>query len=61
MEARESYKLYNGINVIHHDPVSGLQKILALCTDVQSHNLASEILGCSTLLKPMISNIFDVV
>jgi hypothetical protein len=60
MEARGSFGIYNGINIIQHDS-NGISKIIALCTDSKSHDFGYEILKNSSLLKEIVSEIFAVV
>jgi hypothetical protein len=61
MEARKTYKLFNGLNVVYHDPNSGLQKIIGLCTDMASHNLAAEIFADGIMIQSLTTNILNLV
>jgi len=58
MEARKSFKKFNGINIIEYDSQSMNQRILTLCTDCESYNLPKELLEKSEILKDLSSKIF---
>lgn len=61
MEARVEYGLINGINFIYHDKNTGLQKILALCTDCNSHDFVRDIFAEELRLKAIVSELFSIV
>jgi len=49
------------MNVIHYDSQTGLQRILALCTDCRSYDLPHEILENAPLFKETLMKIFSLV
>lgn len=61
MEARDSFGIFNGINIIQHNKNTGLQKVLALCTDHKSYDFGHEFLTNPFLLKEIVSKIFSAV
>lgn len=61
MDARNSFGIYNGVNIINHDRATGLQKVLALCTDCKSYNLSHELIENDGSFKDNIVKIFSLI
>lgn len=59
MQARSSFGIYNGLSVITIDD-EGQQKIIGLCTDVNSHHLISALLSDPQFFQQKVASVFKI-